>query len=266
MGSMTLETRTILTACAHGVATLTLNRPEARNALDMTMRGDLEAALTALDRDTDVRVLVVRGAGEHFCSGGDVKLMRDNAMTAAEGQSRVEAINRAITALARFRAPTIAMVDGAAVGAGCNLALACDLIVASDRARFGEVFARIGLIPDAGGTFFLPRRVGLARAKELVFTADIIEAREAERIGLINRVVPAAELERETMELARRIADGPPRVLAAAKVLLDRASGLDLESALHWEALTQGAMIAAPDHREGVRAFFEKRAPRFAGA
>ena len=260
------ETRTILTAFADGVATLTLNRPEARNALDMTMRRDLETVLAALDGDTEVRVLVVRGAGEHFSAGGDVKLMRDNTMTAAEGQSRVEAINRAIMSLARFRTPTIAMVDGVAVGAGCNLALACDLIVASDRARFGEVFARIGLIPDAGGTHFLPRRVGLARAKELVFTADIIEAREAERIGLVNRVVSAADLERETHALARRIADGPPRALAAAKALLDRAPGLDLESALHWEALTQGAMIASADHREGLRAFFEKRPPRFTGA
>jgi 2-(1,2-epoxy-1,2-dihydrophenyl)acetyl-CoA isomerase len=256
---------TILTSCAEGVATITLNRPEVRNALDMTMRRDLEAALMAFDADQTVRVVVVRGAGEHFCAGGDVKLMRDNPMTAAEGQLRVEAINRAILALARFRAPTIAMVDGAAAGAGCNLALACDLVVASDRARFGEVFAKIGLIPDAGGTYFLPRRVGLARAKELVFAADIIDAREAERIGLINRVVSTADLEAETYALARRIADGPPRVLAAAKALIDRAAGLDLESALHWEALTQGAMIASVDHREGLRAFFEKRAPRFTG-
>jgi 2-(1,2-epoxy-1,2-dihydrophenyl)acetyl-CoA isomerase len=260
------ETLTILTACADGVATLTLNRPEVRNALNMTMRRDLEVALAQLDEARDVRVVVVRGAGEHFCAGGDVKLMRDHPMTAAEGQSRVEAINRAILALARLRVPTIAMVDGAAAGAGCNLALACDLVVASDRARFGELFARIGLIPDAGGTFFLPRRVGLARAKELIFTADMIDAREAERVGLVNRVVPAAALEAETYALARRIADGPPRVLAAAKALLDRASGLDLQSALHWEALTQGEMIAAADHREGLRAFFEKRPPRFTGA
>jgi len=262
---MTTDSQSVLTTCADGVATLTLNRPEARNALDMTMRRDLEAALTRLGGDTEVRVLVVRGAGEHFCAGGDVKFMRDNPMTAAEGQARVEAINRVILALARFRAPTIAMVDGAAAGAGCNLALACDLVVASDRARFGELFARIGLIPDAGGTYLLPRRVGLARAKELVFTADIIDAREAERIGLINRVVRAADLERETLALARRVADGPPQVLAAAKALLDRAPNLDLESALHWEALTQGAMIASADHREGLRAFFEKRAPRFTG-
>jgi 2-(1,2-epoxy-1,2-dihydrophenyl)acetyl-CoA isomerase len=261
-----MESQTVLTACADGVAVLTLNRPEARNALDMTMRRDLEAALLRLADDQEVRVLVVRGAGEHFCAGGDVKLMRDNPMTAVEGQSRVEAINRAILALAGFRAPTIAMVDGAAAGAGCNLALACDLVIASDRARFGEMFARIGLIPDAGGTYFLPRRVGLARAKELVFTGDIIDAREAERIGLINRVVPVADLEREALALARRIAAGPPRVLAAAKALLDRAPGLDLESALHWEALTQGSMIASADHREGLRAFFEKRPPRFTGA
>jgi 2-(1,2-epoxy-1,2-dihydrophenyl)acetyl-CoA isomerase len=259
------NTVTVLTACADGVGTITLNRPEARNALDMEMRRDLEAALVALDGDAAVRVVVVRGAGEHFCAGGDVKLMRDHPMTAAEGQSRVEAINRAILALARFRAPTIAMVDGVAVGAGCNLALACDLVVATERARFGEVFARVGLIPDAGGTYFLPRRVGLARSKELVFTAEIIEAREAERIGLVNRVVRAADLEAETYALARRIADGPPRVLAAAKALLERAAGLDLESALHWEALTQGAMIAGADHREGLRAFFEKRPPRFTG-
>jgi 2-(1,2-epoxy-1,2-dihydrophenyl)acetyl-CoA isomerase len=263
---MATESRPVLTACADGVATLTLNRPEVRNALDMAMRQHLEAALTALDGDSGVRVLVVRGAGEHFSSGGDVKLMRDNPMTAAEGQSRVEAMNRAIMALARFRTPTIAMVEGAAVGAGCNLALACDLVVASERARFGEVFARIGLIPDAGGTYFLPRRVGLARAKELVFTADIIDAREAERIGLINRVVPPPDLERETYALARRIADGPPRVLASAKALLDRAPGLDLEAALQWEALTQGAMLEGADHREGVRAFFEKRPPKFTGA
>src|SRR5262245_66423603 len=263
---MTTTSETVLTACADGIATLTLNRPEARNALDMAMRRELAAALLRLAEDPEVRVLVVRGAGEHFSAGGDVKLMRDNQMTAAEGQSRVEAINRAVALLARFRAPTIAMVDGAAAGAGCNLALACDLVVASDRARFGELFARIGLIPDAGGTYFLPRRVGPARAKELVFTADIIDAREAERIGLINRVVPVADLERDTLALARRVADGPPQVLAAAKALLDRAPGLDLESALHWEALTQGAMIAAADHREGLRSFFEKRPPRFTGA
>lgn len=186
-------------------------------------------------------------------------------MTAAEGRSRVEAMSRAVLALARFPTPTIAMVDGFAVGAGCNLALACDVIVASDRARFGEVFARIGLIPDGGGIYLLPRRVGLAKAKELCFTADILEAAEAGRIGLVNRVVPAAELHTQAITLARRIADGPPRAHAMAKWLLDRSLALDLETSLTWEGLVQGMMIESEDHREGLAAFFEKRTPRFRG-
>jgi 2-(1,2-epoxy-1,2-dihydrophenyl)acetyl-CoA isomerase len=251
---------------ADAIATLTLNRPEARNALDLAMREELEAALRSLEADAGVRVLVLRGAGEHFCAGGDVKFMQARRMTAAEGEQRVESMNRAILALARFRTPTIAMVDGYAVGAGCNLALACDLVVASDRARFGEVFARIGLVPDGGGTWFLTRRVGLARAKELVFTADTIPAPEAERIGLVNRVVPASELAAQTLALARRIAAGPPRALAMGKSLLTRGLSLDLETSLQWEALVQGLMIESEDHREGLAAFFEKRAPRFTGA
>jgi 2-(1,2-epoxy-1,2-dihydrophenyl)acetyl-CoA isomerase len=250
---------------ADSIATLTLNRPEARNALDLAMREELEAALRSLEADAGVRVLVLRGAGEHFCAGGDVKFMQARRMTAAEGEQRVESMNRAILALARFRTPTIAMVDGYAVGAGCNLALACDLVVASDRARFGEVFARLGLVPDGGGTWFLTRRVGLARAKELVFTADPIPAAEAERIGLVNRVVPAAELAAQTLALARRIAAGPPRALAMAKSLLTRGLALDLETSLQWEALVQGLMIESEDHREGLAAFFEKRPPRFTG-
>jgi 2-(1,2-epoxy-1,2-dihydrophenyl)acetyl-CoA isomerase len=256
---------TVLVEQGEGVATVTLNRPEARNALDLTMREGLETALAGLEGDPGVRVLVLRGAGEHFCAGGDVKFMQARPMSASEGQRRVEAMNHAILALARFRAPTIAMVDGYAVGAGCNLALACDLVIAADRARFGEIFARIGLIPDGGGIYLLPRRVGLARAKELVFTAEIVEAAEAERIGLVNRVVPAAELVAQTQALARRIAAGPPRAHALAKSLLNRSSTLDLETSLAWEGLAQGMMIESEDHREGLAAFFEKRAPRFSG-
>jgi len=256
---------TVLVEQADRIATVTLNRPEARNALNLEMREALEAALRALGEDPGVRVLILRGAGEHFCAGGDVKFMLERRMTAAEGRARVEAMNRAVRALVHFRTPTIAMVDGFAVGAGCNLALACDLVVASDRARFGEVFARIGLVPDGGGIYLLPRRVGLARAKELVFTADVIGAAEAERLGLVNRIVPAVELEGRTRALARQLADGPPRAHAMAKSLLNRALDIDLDTALAWEALVQGMMITSTDHREGLAAFFEKRAPRFTG-
>lgn len=248
------------------VVTVILNRPQARNALDLTMRQALDDALAQLADDPAVRVLVLRGAGEHFCAGGDVKLMQAARMSAAEGQARVAALNRAVRRLVRFRAPTIAMVDGFAVGAGSNLAIACDLVVASTRARFGEVFARLGLIPDGGGVYLLPRRIGLARAKELAFTAEVLDAEAAARIGLVNRVVAPEALEAETRALARQIAEGPPRALSLAKALLDRSLELDLDTALEWEALAQGLLIDSADHREGLAAFFERRRPRFTGA
>jgi 2-(1,2-epoxy-1,2-dihydrophenyl)acetyl-CoA isomerase len=255
---------TLLLDRADGIATLTLNRPQARNALDLAMRDELVAALDELEADAAVRVVILTGAGGNFCAGGDVKsMMRQH--TAAEGRARVELLNRFVLRLFHFPKPVIAMVEGFAVGAGCNIALGCDLIVASDRARFGEVFARIGLVPDGGGTWLLSRLVGLARAKELVFTAEIIDAAEALRIGLVNRVVPSAELEATTRALAVRLAAGPPATLALAKSLLNGAATLDLPSALALEALAQGHAITSEDHAEGVRAFLEKRAPRFTG-
>lgn len=257
--------RTVLVESSEGIATVVLHRPEARNALDLRMREELEAALAGLRDDAGVRVLILRGAGGHFSAGGDVKTMAARRLTQTEGEARVRLMNRAILALARFPRPTLAMVDGFAVGAGCNLALACDLVIASERARLGQVFARIGLIPDGGGTYFLPRRVGLARAKALAFTGEVIEAREAERIGLVDRVVPPEALEAETRSLARRIAEGPPLALALTKELFHRAWSLDLAAALELEALGQGRMIASEDHREGLAAFFEKRPPRFQG-
>lgn len=257
--------QTILVERSNGVAHLTLNRPEARNALDLAMRDEIETTLRELTADESVRVLVVTGAGGHFCAGGDVKSMQAKRHTAAEGRARVESMNRVILELVNFRAPTLAQVDGFAVGAGCNLALACDLIVASDRARFGQVFSKIGLVPDGGGSYLLPRLVGLAKAKELVFTAEIIDAAEALRIGLINRVVPAGELAQAVRELAGRIAAGPPITLALAKRLLNRSAHLDLAGALDLEAFSQAIAVETEDHQEGLRAFFEKRAPNFTG-
>jgi 2-(1,2-epoxy-1,2-dihydrophenyl)acetyl-CoA isomerase len=167
--------------------------------------------------------------------------------------------------LVDFPKPTIAMVDGYAVGAGSNLALCCDLIVASDRAKFGELFWKIGLVPDGGGTWLLSRVIGMARAKELIFTAEIIDAAEAGRIGLVNRVVPVAELEKTTRALAEQIAAGPPAVLKLAKHMVNRAATSDLASALDLEAFSQGVAISSEDHQEGLAAFFEKRPPKFTG-
>lgn len=247
------------------VATLTLNRPQARNALDLGMRRELVAALEEIEADEAARVLVLTGAGGHFCAGGDVKSMREKRSTAAEGRARVELLNVMVQRLVHFPKPTIAMVDGYAVGAGSNLALCCDLVVASDRAKFGELFWKIGLVPDGGGTWLLPRLVGLARAKELIFTADVIDAADAERIGLVNRVVPAAELQATTRALAEKIAAGPPAVLRMAKHMVNRAATSDLAAALDLEAFSQGLAIASEDHQEGLRAFFDKRPPAFTG-
>jgi 2-(1,2-epoxy-1,2-dihydrophenyl)acetyl-CoA isomerase len=229
------------------------------------MREELGAALDTIAGDGVTRVLILTGAGGNFCAGGDVKSMRAKRHTVSEGRERVELLNRLVLRLTNFARPTIAMVDGFAVGAGCNLALCCDLIIASDRAKFGEVFARIGLVPDGGGTYLLPRLVGLARAKELVFTAGMVDAQEAERIGLVNQVVAAAELEVATRRLAETIAAGPPKVLSMAKHMMNRATVLDLAGALDLEARCQAEAIVSEDHQEGLRAFFEKRAPTFKG-
>ena len=255
---------TLLVERVNGIAQITLNRPEARNALDLTMRRELLGVLDEIEADPTSRVVILTGAGGHFCSGGDVKSMRTRH-TAAEGRMRVEALNRMVLRLVDFSRPTIAMVDGYAVGAGTNLALCCDLIVASDRAKFGELFCKIGLAVDGGGTWLLPRVVGMARAKELVFTGDVIDAAEAARLGLVNRVVPAAELESTTRALAEKIAAGPPLALRLDKQMLNRAASTDLAAALESEAFSQGLAIASADHQEGVAAFFDKRPPKFTG-
>jgi len=257
--------QTLIVERAGAIATITLNRPEARNAIDLTMRQELVAALDDVEADEAGRVLVLTGAGGHFCAGGDVKSMRAQRSTAAEGRARVELLNRMVQRLVDFPRPTLAMVDGYAVGAGTNLALCCDLVVASERAKFGELFNKIGLVPDGGGTWLLSRVVGLARAKELIFTGEVFDAAEAARIGLVNRVVPVAELERVTRALAEKIAAGPPGVLRMAKHMVNRAATSDLATALDLEAYSQGLAVASEDDQEGLAAFFDKRPPKFTG-
>ena len=254
---------TLIVERTGALATITMNRPEARNAIDLAMCHELLAALDEVEADAAARVLILTGAGEHFCAGGDVKSMRARRSTAAEGRERVQMLNRMVLRLVDFPRPTIAMVDGFAVGAGTNLALCCDLVVASDRARFGELFNKIGLAPDGGGTWLLSRLVGLARAKELIFTGDVFDAAEAARLGLVNRVVPAAELRDEV----RRWADEILALSPTALRFLKQSFNAETE---HLAGLGQvafsglGAFVDSDEAREGVTAFAEKRPPDFA--
>ena len=251
-----------------GVATLTLNRPERMNALGDTLREDFLDALTRSAVDPDVRVMIVTGAGKAFCAGGDVKAMNEAKETGRE-RPLIEKIapsrDRALLTMRDAPQPIIAAINGAAAGAGMNVALGCDLRLASTAAKFSQAFVKRGLHPDWGGTYFLPRAVGMAKAAELIFTGDVIDAAEALRIGLVSRVLPPEELMPAALELARRIAAGPPVAIRLAKRALYRNAESDLRSALEFETFAQNACFETEDAREGIRAFVDKRAPVFRG-
>jgi len=257
----------VLVEVADRIGTLTLNRPDRLNAFFGSMRDELAEGLEELGRREDVRVVVVTGRGRAFCAGADVAYMADLLASGAweEANGLVEAGRRVITAIVGMPKPVIAAINGPAAGGGANLALACDLRIASERASIGQTFNRIGLHPDWGGTWIVPRLVGPARAAELFFLADMVEAREAERIGLVNRVVPHGELEAEARSWAERLAEKPALSLALAKEAIRRTWSASLEEMLEFEARAQDRCFRSEDGLEGVRAFVEKRAPRFGG-
>ena len=250
------------------VATLTLNRPERLNALGDTLRDDLYDALGKAGADPSVGVIVITGAGRGFCSGGDVKSMSERAQ-ATEAPPIADKFapmrDRIILAMRDCPKPIIAAVNGAAAGAGMNLALACDMRVASSAAKFSQAFVKRGLHPDWGGTYFLPRVVGIAKACELIFTGDSIDANEALKLGIVNAVVAPEELMAETYKLARRIASGPPIAIQLAKRAIYHNQDVDLRAALEFETFAQNISRETEDAKEGVRAFLEKRSPAFKG-
>lgn len=245
-----------------GVVTVTLNRPEKKNAANDRMWTELRLAFTDVGLDPDAHVLVVTGAGGAFCSGADLSSPNE---IEEHGTARMRRIGAAALALHRVAKPTIAKVGGVAAGAGCNLALGCDLVVASDDARFSEIFSRRSLSLDFGGSWLLPRLVGLHKAKELAFFADVLSAAEAEAAGIVNRVVPATELDSFVDDWARRLAAGPPVALSLTKTLLNNALMVSMEQAIEDEARAQAINFATDDFREAVGAFVQKRDPTFHG-
>ncbi len=249
------------------VAVVTLQRPEARNALTLELKQALLRTLEQLADDAEVGCVLLTGAGSAFCAGGDTKMMaRDGRPPSAqERQALLRWEHRIPALLHRMGKPTLAALPGPAAGAGFALALACDLRIAAETAFVTTAYARLGLSGDYGGSWFLTRLVGPARARELFFTAERISARDCERLGIVNRVVPDAELPKQALDWARRIAARPPVALRSMKDNLNRALVQDLEPCLETEAerMVQGAMTE--DYLEAVRAFQEKRTPRFRG-
>ena len=240
---------------SNGVVTLTLNRPERKNAMNTAMFNELLTVFREVDVSSTDRVLVITGAGDAFCAGADLS---DRGSDTRHSLSRLHWVADIALALHRIPKPVIAKVNGVAVGAGMNLALACDLIVASDTARFSEIFARRGLSIDFGGSWLLPRLIGMHRAKELALFADIISAKEAAELGLVNRVLPPGELDAFVNDWANRLAAGPPIALALTKRLLTNSFNVTMDEALEAEGMAQSVNTATEDTAEAIRAFLEK--------
>jgi 2-(1,2-epoxy-1,2-dihydrophenyl)acetyl-CoA isomerase len=250
-----------------GVATLTFNRPERMNALSKPIMDGLLEGLPRLAGDPSVAVIVLTGAGRAFCAGGDVKRMAadEKPPSEAEASANLRARMEVSRLLHEIPKPTIAMVNGAAAGAGLSIALACDLRFAAESARFVTAFVKVGFSGDFGGTYFLTKLVGSAKARELYFTADPVAARDALSLGIVNRVFPEDELKQETMAFAHRLAKGPRVALALMKKNLNLAESCTLSELLDAEAVGQISTGRTEDHREAAKAFVEKRAPVFVG-
>jgi len=249
---------------SEGVALLTLNRPEARNAVDEALRDALAAAIETAAADPAIRALVLTGAPPAFCAGGDLKAMGERLSAppggvALAGWQRQQALHRVILRLHRLPKPTIAAVNGAAAGLGCDLAMACDFILAAEDARFAMSFVARGLVPDGGGPYFLPRRVGLARAKEPVFSGRTVEAKEALSIGLADRLAPAGRLVEEALCWARSLSAGSPAAIALAKAALERSLETPLETMLALASQSQAICYTTEEHRASVEAFLSRR-------
>lgn len=257
----------LLEAKHEGIATLVMNRPDRLNALNNELAVALNEALGRLAKDETINVIVITGAGRAFCAGGDLAAMGKGRQTGAthELEPLLRAGMQMVLKMRTIPQPVIAAVNGAAAGAGMNIALAADIRIAVEEAVFGQNFAKVGLFPDYGGTYFLPQLVGPAKTAELFYTGDMIDAKTALRLGIVNQVVPADQFETEVKTLAQKIARGPSLAIRAAKKALFAGDEKQLIQALDNEVREQVRCYLSEDCNEGIRAFFEKRPPRFRG-
>jgi len=257
----------ILSTESKSILTITLNRPDKLNAFIGHMRRDLAETLEHAGSDRSIRVVIITGAGRAFCAGGDIAFMAElmHRRDSEEFARILGAGRRVITAIRQMTKPVIASINGPASGAGCNLAFACDLRIAANTASFSQSFAKVGLHPDWGGTYFLPRLVTLNKACEMFFLGETIDAAEAARLGIVNQVVAPEELEAATLQLAERLRAAPPIALAAAKHAVYMSEKAELEEMLRYETEAQLRCFESDDGHEGVKAFLEKREPKFTG-
>jgi enoyl-CoA hydratase len=241
------------------IAIITFNRPEAMNALNSQTRAEFAAAIAEVAADDGIKVLILTGSGKAFVAGSDIKEFNQTTPYGAHN------INRLGEMVEKLGKPVIAAVNGFCLGGGCEIAMGCDIIIASDKAKFGQTEINIGIIPGGGGTQRLPRLIGVCKAKELIYTGDIISAEEAFRLGLVNRVVPMDELMPAAKELAKKIATKSAAALKLAKTAINRGMQTNLESGLKYEYELYSLALSLEDKAEGVNAFLEKRAPKFVG-
>ncbi|MCH8879040.1 MAG: enoyl-CoA hydratase/isomerase family protein [Planctomycetes bacterium] len=265
---MAAEYETIQYEVRDAVCTITLNRPEVYNAFNETMTAELLSALKTAERDASIRALIITGAGKAFCSGQDLKTLKDNYVKGyvpVLGERLRKGYNPMILKIRSMEKPIIAAVNGVAAGAGCSLALAADLRIMAENATLIEVFVHVGLVPDSGSTYMLPRLVGMGKAFEMCALGDKVGAKEALRLGLTNRVVADDALAGQAYELACRLATLPTKAIGLTKRLLNQAFDHTLEQQLEAEAFVQRTAGETADHFEGVRAFIDKRTPEFHG-
>jgi 2-(1,2-epoxy-1,2-dihydrophenyl)acetyl-CoA isomerase len=240
-----------------GIGVLRLNRPEVMNAFDPEMLEELLKAIDQIQHDDHAKVLLITGTGKAFCVGVDITTVK--GLSIERGTDFLKKAQQVVLNLVAMEKPVIAAVHGYAFGGGWNLALACDLVIASEDAKFSQAFVKIGLVSDMGGMYFLPKWAGLNKAKELMFTGETIDAREAERIGMVNRIVPRDDLEGAAKELAQKIALGPSKPIALMKRILSRAASLDLSSLFELETQAQALCFQTEDHKKSVEAFLQRR-------